>query len=282
VDGIVIGSPPVSRPRPGYGDPSEPEVGAGEGNVKALSRRSSSRIAAVTAGVALLVGALGASPAEASLPGPARWARRASATPTSRAYGNGGYDVRHYDLDVSYEPATDRLEGQASITARATQDLCSLDLDLVGLEVRDVEVGHRQATWARSGHELTVTPRRPIRAGQRFEGVDLLFDNAIYVRGAMALQALRQEVGDEPFWRIIRGWASTKSGGNATTEEFIAFAEQVSGQQLDELFTTWLFTPGKPSLAGSADSAAALSTQAGTSAGDWWQRAQAQHERGRY
>jgi aminopeptidase N len=88
--------------------------------------------------------------------------------------------------------------------------------------------------------------------------------------------------GDDAFWRIIRGWAATKSGGNATTEEFIAFAEQVSGQQLDELLTTWLFTPGKPWLAGSADSAAALSTQAGTSAGDWWQRAQAQHERGRY
>jgi aminopeptidase N len=80
-------------------------------------------------------------------------------------------------------------------------------------------------------------------------------------------------------WR----WARCPScGGNATTEEFIAFAEQVSGQQLDELFTTWLFTPGKPSLAGSADSAAAFSTQGGTSAGDWWQRAQAQHERGRY
>ena len=26
----------------------------------------------------------------------------------------------------------------------------------------------------------------------------------------------------------------------------------------------------------------ALSTQAGATAGDWWQRAQAQHERGRY
>jgi aminopeptidase N len=76
--------------------------------------------------------------------------------------------------------------------------------------------------------------------------------------------------------------ASTKSGGNATTEEFIAFAEQVSGEQLDDLFTTWLFTPAKPSLAGAADGAAALSAQAGASAADWWQRAQAQHDRGRF
>ena len=111
---------------------------------------------------------------------------------------------------------------------------------------------------------------------------DFLFDNAVYVRGAMTLQALRQTVGDDAFWRIIRGWASAKSGGNATTEEFIAFAERVSGQQLDDLFTTWLFTPAKPSLAGLAHGAAALSAQAGASAGDWWQRGQAQHERGRY
>jgi aminopeptidase N len=77
-------------------------------------------------------------------------------------------------------------------------------------------------------------------------GVDLLFDDAVYVRGAMTLQALRNEVGDEAFWQTIRGWAATKSGGNATTEEFIAYAEDVSRQQLDELFDTWLYTPQKP------------------------------------
>ena len=111
-------------------------------------------------------------------------------------------------------------------------------------------------------------------------GVDLLFDNAVHVRGAMTLPALRQAVGDDAFWRINRGWAATESGGDATTEEFIAFAEQVSGQQLDDLFTTRLFTPTKPSLTGQA-AATALSAQAGASAADWWQRAQAQHERGR-
>lgn len=92
----------------------------------------------------------------------------------------------------------------------------------------------------------------------------------------------RDAVGDDAFWRIIRGWASTKSGGNGTTEEFIALAESVSGQRLDDLFTTWLFTPGKPSLAGLADRATALSTQGAASDAGWWQQAQAQHARGRY
>ena len=33
------------------------------------------------------------------------------------AYGNGGYDVSHYDLRLKYQPKTDRLEGTATILA---------------------------------------------------------------------------------------------------------------------------------------------------------------------
>jgi len=84
-------------------------------------------------------------------------------------YGNGGYDVRHYDLDIAYDPGTDRLEGHASIRATATQTLCSFNLDLVGLEVRSVEVAGRRASWSRSGQELTVTPKRPLNKGHRFK-----------------------------------------------------------------------------------------------------------------
>ncbi len=39
---------------------------------------------------------------------------------------------------------------------------------------------------------------------------------------------------------------SSQAGGNVTTDEFIALAERISGQQLDDLFETWLFTPEKP------------------------------------
>jgi len=34
--------------------------------------------------------------------------------------------------------------------------------------------------------------------------------------------------------------------GRRTTADFIALAEEISGQQLDELFQTWLFTDTKP------------------------------------
>ena len=86
-------------------------------------------------------------------------------------YGNGGYDVGHYDLDVSYIPAQEALAGEATISARATQRLCSFNLDLVGLVVQDVEVDGRPAGFSRTDHELTVTPQDAIRRGRGFDVV---------------------------------------------------------------------------------------------------------------
>ena len=75
--------------------------------------------------------------------------------------------------------------------------------------------------------------------------VEFLFDNAVYFRGAMTVQALRNEVGDDAFWRIVRKWAAQRDE-HGTTPEFIALAERISGQQLDDLFDVWLFTGEKP------------------------------------
>jgi aminopeptidase N len=457
-------------------------------------------------------------------------------------YGNGGYDVRDYDLDVTYDPGTDRLDGDAKIHARATQSLCSFDLDLVGLDVQSVRVNGRRAQWSRDGQELVVTPRHRLKKGRRFQvevryggvpveftlpgfdirtgfmttpegvtvagqpevatawfpvndhpidkaayrfevtvpqgyevaangflvdrdrhgswttwdwrarepmasylatidiadwdvnrgrlddglpvydavdsgisgglreeidsslarqgevldleseafgpypfstvgaivpnqddlrfaletqtrpvysklfwldpngnpengdgvvvhelahqwfgdyvaverwqdiwlnegpatyaewlweehegrdtpqeifqatydstpaddplwavkigdpGVDLLFDNAVYVRGAMTLQALRNEVGDDAFWTILRRWIATQGGENGSSEEFIALAERVSGQQLDDLFDTWIYTAAKPpasAVTGGAVKAASLSGKERKRAGAW-------------
>ncbi|XVU28410.1 M1 family aminopeptidase [Actinoplanes sp. CA-054009] len=97
--------------------------------------------------------------------------------------GNGGYDVKHYGLDLRYTPGDDRLVGTATITARATQDLSRFNLDFHGLSVRSMTVDDRTARWARSGDELTVTPARGLRAGHtftvvaRYDGVPGLISN---------------------------------------------------------------------------------------------------------
>ena len=77
-------------------------------------------------------------------------------------------------------------------------------------------------------------------------GADHIFDEPVYDRGGMALQALRNRIGEEKFWQLIRTWLDTKAGDNGTSEEFEALAAQVSGQDLTGFFTTWLRTPAKP------------------------------------
>ena len=84
-------------------------------------------------------------------------------------------------------------------------------------------------------------------------GPDLLFEIPVYWRGAMTLHQLRLTVGDAVFFEILRQWARTQAGDTVTTDEFIALAEQISGQDLDELFDTWLFMPGRPDVGGSAN-----------------------------
>ena len=79
-------------------------------------------------------------------------------------------------------------------------------------------------------------------------GTERLFDSPVYFRGAMTLHVLRLQVGDRAFFRILQGWAREQAGGNVTTDEFIALAEHVSHQQLDELFDTWLFSTTRPEL----------------------------------
>jgi aminopeptidase N len=80
--------------------------------------------------------------------------------------GNGGYDVTGYDIQIRYDPATDRLEGHTTITARATQDLSQFNLDL-RLPATAAAVDDRPAGIRQDGGELRVTPAAPVRAGQQ-------------------------------------------------------------------------------------------------------------------
>ena len=73
-----------------------------------------------------------------------------------------------------------------------------------------------------------------------------MFHDSVYVRGAMTLQALREKIGDDDFFTVLRTWTHDHDDGDASTLEFIALAEAVSGQQLDVMFEKWLYAPDKP------------------------------------
>ncbi len=82
--------------------------------------------------------------------------------------GNGGYDVRSYSLKLAYEPQNEQLDGDATITARATQDLSRFNLDLRDLKVVSVTVNGGAASFTRKGQELTITPAAGLRKGREF------------------------------------------------------------------------------------------------------------------
>jgi aminopeptidase N len=73
-----------------------------------------------------------------------------------------------------------------------------------------------------------------------------MFATAVYQRGAMTLQVLRTTIGDDAFGKVLRQWAGRDRDRPVSTDDFRALAEQVSGKDLDALFRTWLYTPGKP------------------------------------
>jgi aminopeptidase N len=135
------------------------------------SGNRSSRLLALTS--AVLLGVTGA---VVTGPGPA-WAggRPSPGAPGlgDRLYpllGNGGYDVQNYDLSLTYpkkDPAQ-TVRGDVTITAVATQGLSRFDLDFGGDSVGKVSVNGRPASYARSGDELVVTPRRPLAKHHRF------------------------------------------------------------------------------------------------------------------
>ncbi|MEV5487684.1 M1 family metallopeptidase [Streptomyces bobili] len=117
--------------------------------------------------------------------------------------GNGGYDVRHYDLDLAYDPTGHRLSGTARVTARATKALSAFDLDLKGLTVEKVTVEGRAASFDRDGQELTVRPEDRLGKGEIFE---------VTVRYSGRPETIRDPDGSK------EGWLRTADGALALGE----------------------------------------------------------------
>ncbi|WP_127818523.1 M1 family metallopeptidase [Microbacterium sp. CPCC 204701] len=82
---------------------------------------------------------------------------------------------------------------------------------------------------------LTAAPER-----------DDLFSWAVYQRGALSLHALRSLIGDDAFLALAREWLSRYGGSTATTEDFVALAEEISGRDLSVQFQEWVYEPGRP------------------------------------
>ncbi|WP_216213869.1 M1 family metallopeptidase [Amycolatopsis aidingensis] len=84
--------------------------------------------------------------------------------------------------------------------------------------------------WSPKLHEMG--------AGNEFDGV--------YDKGPLAIHALRRQIGEESFARVLREWAAEHRDGNASWPEFERFVAGISGQDLDEFFANWFRGTGIP------------------------------------
>jgi aminopeptidase N len=75
---------------------------------------------------------------------------------------------------------------------------------------------------------------------------DKLFSISVYERGAMTVEALRREIGDDAFYATIRDWLASRRYGTGTVPDFIALAEAKAGRDLDGFFNLWLYAGPKP------------------------------------
>ncbi|MGJ3240979.1 MAG: M1 family metallopeptidase [Anaerolineae bacterium] len=77
-------------------------------------------------------------------------------------------------------------------------------------------------------------------------GANNLFSISVYFRGAWTVYALRERVGDETFFSILRTYQQRYAHSNASIADFIAVAEEISEQDLSAFFDSWLYQPTIP------------------------------------
>ncbi len=82
--------------------------------------------------------------------------------------GNRGYDVRHYEVSLGYQPRSGQLTARDVIEARATGGLKRFSLDLDGLKVTSVGVDGEPAKFSRGRGKVKVVPTTPIGKGEAF------------------------------------------------------------------------------------------------------------------
>ena len=59
---------------------------------------------------------------------------------------------------------------------------------------------------------------------------------------------LRQEIGDENFWKGMRLYYERFRNSNALTRDFEKVMEEVSSKNLENFFHQWLYVTGQPDL----------------------------------
>lgn len=86
---------------------------------------------------------------------------------------------------------------------------------------------------------------RPIVTDRYNEPAEM-FDSHTYPKGALVLHMLRNLLGDEAFFAVLKHFLDRYAFDAVDTADFVRSVKTVTGQNLDWFFDQWLFKPGHP------------------------------------
>jgi aminopeptidase N len=135
-----------------------------------------------------------------------------------------------------------------SVSVDAWRDIWLNEGFATFMEHRWIEThrGQAAATWLRDLYDGQDDSSPFWRMSIDDPGASHMFDIRVYLRGGMAVQALRNRIGEDDFWRLLHSWVGDRRGGNGSVAEFRALAETVSGEDLDGFFDAWLHATSRP------------------------------------
>lgn len=70
--------------------------------------------------------------------------------------------------------------------------------------------------------------------------------NCVYLCTAAMYEELREKLGSEAFWALVRDWPQEHLNGSADREMFVAWVEAETGRELSGFFDDWLLSPTWP------------------------------------
>ncbi|KUG61191.1 hypothetical protein AVL61_08575 [Kocuria rosea subsp. polaris] len=111
--------------------------------------------------------------------------------------------------------------------------------------------GGRPASWhAEKAHRTLSKMRQDLVIGD--PGQVRLFDDVVYVRGALTVHAIRETVGEDAFRALLHGWATANRDGWVSTagfrEHLRGFVPQHRWAEVDGLLDAWLLRRELPAL----------------------------------
>lgn len=102
--------------------------------------------------------------------------------------------------------------------------------------------------WAEAGEEMFGPWYDSVRGSSLDGAINLpvaaysesTYGPLVYGKGPLFFHALRQELSDPVFFRLLRTYFQTYRYQNVSGQQFLALAEQISGRDLSPLYREWL------------------------------------------